>query len=93
MMDNEKLKMEIFERKLLMINGVETVEAFDDNKVLLKTKLGLLSVKGEGLAVKTLDLETGRVELEGTVDGVEYMEDKGAKMRAKSKSVLSRLIR
>lgn len=92
-MEDATQSMEMFQRRLLALNGVETVEAFDENKVLLKTKLGLLAIKGEGMAVKTLDLDAGRLELEGQIDAWEYQEDKGAKMRAKGKSVFSRLVR
>ncbi len=92
-MEDNTQTMSMFQRRLLSLNGVETVEAFDENKVLLKTKLGLLAIKGEAMAVKTLDLDAGRLELEGSINGLEYQEDKGAKMRAKSKSVFSRLVR
>ena len=92
-MEDSTRTMELFQRRLLAINGVETVEAFDENKVLLKTKLGLLAIKGEGMAVKTLDLDAGRLEVEGLISGWEYQEDKGAKMREKGRSVFSRLVR
>ena len=42
-----KLVME--ERKRLSIGGVENVESFSDNLVLLDTTMGRLSVKGENL--------------------------------------------
>ena len=92
-MEDNTQTMELFQRRLLAVNGVDTVEAFDENKVLLKTKLGLLAIKGEGMAVKTLDLDAGRLELEGLIHGWEYQEDKGAKMREKGSSVFSRLVR
>lgn len=92
-MEENTQSMTMFERHLLALNGVEAVEAFDENKVLLKTALGLLEVKGENMTVKTLDLENGRLELDGTINGWEYQEDKGAKVRAKSKSIFTRLTR
>ena len=92
-MEDNTQTVSMIQRRLLALNGVETVEAFDENKVLLKTKLGLLAIKGEGMTVKTLDLDAGRLELEGVINVLDYQEDKGAKMRAKSKSVFSRLVR
>ena len=92
-MEDNTQTVSMIQRRLLALNGVETVEAFDENKVLLKTKLGMLAIKVEGMTVKTLDLDAGRLELEGVINGLDYQEDKGAKMRAKSKSVFSRLVR
>lgn len=93
MENQEKYKVEMIERKTLCLNGVESVENFDESKVTLKTKLGFVVIRGEKMAVTTLDLDQGRLDIEGSLNAVEYVEDKNAKMRTKSKSMLNKFIR
>ena len=60
------------DRKRLGITGVEDVECFNEQIVVLQTPLGTLTVTGSGLNVSQLNLEDGRVSLEGEVDAMEY---------------------
>ncbi len=64
----------IDERKKTEITGVESVLSFDETAVLMQTNAGLLSVEGEELNVKKLDLEGGEVVLEGRINAVYYPE-------------------
>ena len=75
------------DRKRLSVTGVEDVDCFNEQIVVLRTPLGTLSVAGAGLNISQLSLETGRVEIEGEVDAMEYS---GAKS---SGGLLSRLFR
>ncbi|MBR5817641.1 MAG: sporulation protein YabP [Clostridia bacterium] len=61
-------------RSRMSVSGVSDVENFDENSVVLYTNRGLLAVKGTGLHIERLSLETGELALEGTIDGVEYSE-------------------
>ncbi|MBR2181276.1 MAG: sporulation protein YabP [Oscillospiraceae bacterium] len=61
-------------RSRMSVSGVSDVENFDENSVVLYTNRGLLTVKGMGLHIERLSLETGELSLEGTIDGVEYSE-------------------
>ena len=60
------------DRKRLSITGVEDVDCFNAQIVVLKTAQGTLTVTGAGLNVSRLDLEDGKVSLEGEVDALEY---------------------
>ncbi len=61
-------------RAKISISGVSDVENFDENMVQLYTNRGLLTVKGTGLHIERLNLETGELAVEGTIDGLEYSE-------------------
>ena len=50
------------------ITGVRDVTSFDEKEIRLVTEEGKLSVRGEGLHVKQLDLQKGEVELQGRID-------------------------
>lgn len=59
-------------RSRMSISGVSDVGSFDDNSVTLNTARGLLTVRGQGLHIERLSLETGELAVEGLIDGVEY---------------------
>ena len=56
----------------LSIDGVEDVISFDESQVTLVTVSGEIIVDGNSLHVSTLDLVSGRVELDGEIEGVFY---------------------
>ena len=60
------------DRRRLSITGVEDVDCFNEQVVVLQTPLGTLTVTGAGLNMNQLSLEDGRVSLEGEVDALEY---------------------
>lgn len=75
------------DRKRLSITGVEDVDCFNEQLVVLRTSQGTLTVAGAGLNVSRLSLEDGRVEVEGQVDALEYSGGK------KKGGFLGRLLR
>ncbi len=62
----------LVDRRRLSLTGVEDVDCFNEQLVVLRTAQGTLTVAGAGLNVSELSLEDGRVELEGEVDALEY---------------------
>ncbi|MBR2719331.1 MAG: YabP/YqfC family sporulation protein [Clostridia bacterium] len=54
------------------LTGVTDVESFDENAVILHTHGGRLVLTGSGLHVSSLQLEEGRLLLEGTIDSAGY---------------------
>ncbi len=62
------------ERARLSISGVEDVDSFDEGEVSVLTSQGLLIVRGSGLHVGRLSLDTGELSLEGLVTDLVYEE-------------------
>lgn len=62
-------------RKKLSVSGVEEVESFDENTIVMTTALGVLVVRGEDLHIEALSLEGGDLKVEGSVDSLTYEED------------------
>lgn len=62
-------------REQLAIEGVQNVESFDDQEILLETEVGMLVVRGEDLHIKELNLESGALQVEGFVRMMEYAGD------------------
>lgn len=75
-------------RASLSVTGVTEVCGFDDTNVSMVTVLGDLLVKGKSLRISRLSLDVGEVDIEGTVDSLEY-----TKLRRKRESFLARVFK
>jgi len=60
----------------LSVSGVEDVESFDENTMVMYTGKGTLVVRGEGLHIEKLSLDGGDLKVEGNIDSLSY-EDGG----------------
>lgn len=65
-------KIVLQEGKVLTVTGVSEVLGFEENQALLQTGLGILTVYGNGLQLKTLTPEGGQVLIAGTVTALAY---------------------
>ena len=61
-------------RGKLSISGVNDVLSFDDQIVMVETELGLLTVKGEGLRINKLSIDTSEVIVEGEISYLAYSD-------------------
>lgn len=59
-------------REKAVLTGVTEVERFDEAEVVLHTHGGRLILTGAGLHVSSLQLEEGRLLVDGAIDGVMY---------------------
>ena len=59
-------------RELIALTGVQKVQSFDPKEIILETELGILSIKGEQLSIKLLNLEEGMIDLQGHVSALIY---------------------
>lgn len=62
------------DRHALTVSGVSDVDSFDELTVIIYTDMGELTVKGEGLHINRLNIETGELTLEGQVQSLTYAE-------------------
>ena len=61
-------------REKLTLSGVDHVERFDENEIVLHTSLGQLTVSGENLHIDRLSLDGGEMAVSGTVVSLIYEE-------------------
>ncbi|WOC31524.1 MULTISPECIES: sporulation protein YabP [Caproicibacterium] len=74
-------------RRELRAAGVSKVDSFDEQTVVAYTSLGQMVVRGEGLHIEKLSVETGELTLTGTISSISYVGEE------KRGGVLSRLFR
>ena len=75
------------DRRQLDLTGISDVDSFDDTTVVAYTSLGELTIRGNALHVKRLDLECGALSVEGQIDTLVYAESR------KGSGFLGRLFR
>lgn len=85
-------KLTLIEQKKLEITGIEEVDSFNQEEIILVTyDNNLLAIKGEDLNVKNLSTEIGKVSIEGIIYEIIYAtKNEGGK---KGKGIVSRLFR
>lgn len=85
-------KLHLDNRKSGTITGVTDVHAFDEKEILLATKAGEMTIRGNELSITRLNLEQGEVDIGGRVDSIVYTKD-GDNQAQKGKNILKRLFR
>lgn len=64
-------------REKISISGVEDVESFDEENMLIHTEMGLLSLKGAELHINKFNVESGELVIEGDIDEIIYSDSNG----------------
>ncbi len=59
-------------RSKVNISGVTDVDCFDENKILIYTVMGELTIKGKHLQVDDFSVDTGEMSLKGDVWSLTY---------------------
>ena len=72
-------KITLDSRRRLSVSGVRDVESFDEGMVVLLTVRGTLVIRGAELHLQALNLDSGTVAVDGTVDSMIYEDDSTAK--------------
>ena len=67
-------RLELVGREKLTDSGVEDVERFDENGIVMSTSAGVLVVTGEDLHIDKLSLDGGELHVDGRIDSVAYEE-------------------
>lgn len=62
-------------RRNLSVSGVSDCLAFDEQTIVLQTKLGRLTIKGEGLHIHNFDTSSGDLTAEGKIYALGYTHE------------------
>jgi len=79
-MDEKAVQSLLLENKeVLNVTGVENVDNFNDEIVVLITSKGRLTIKGEKLNISKLNVDEGRLIVKGIINSLIYSEYEGQK--------------
>ena len=85
-MENEvQHSLSLVNRERLSVTGVNDVDAFNEQEILVICDCGELNIKGELLHVEELSLESGFLTVSGKISSISYSE------KITSSSILKRL--
>ena len=62
-------------RRSLVITGVTDIDSFDEQTVAVFTDVGELVVRGNGLHINKIDVDSGELSLDGEMDSLEYTDN------------------
>lgn len=65
-------RLELVGREALTVTGVEEVERFDEEEIVMRTNAGTLVVGGSQLHIGKLDLEGGELHVDGAIHTLLY---------------------
>jgi sporulation protein YabP len=74
----------------LAVEGVNNLGSYDQEQIILETSSGVLEVKGDGLHIQQLNLDQGKVTIDGKVYSLIYSDENALK---KGRGFLGRLIK
>ncbi len=78
-------------RKKLSVSGIEEVESFNEEEIILRTcRHGVLVIKGDGLHINKLNVDSGDVSIVGTVTSMDYID---RSLKEKGPGFFARLLR
>lgn len=77
-MDDKIIQSLVLENKeILNVTGVEGVDNFNDETVVLITSKGKLTIKGGKLNISKLNVEEGKLMVKGTINSLIFSEYEG----------------
>jgi sporulation protein YabP len=79
----------LIKREELAMEGVRQVESYSDSQITLETDMGVVIIKGTGLHIARLNLETGEFAAFGFFSAINYVDKR---IKNKGKRLLERLI-
>lgn len=65
-------RLELVGRERLVVTGVEEVERFDEEEIVMRTTAGTLVVGGSQLHIGKLNLEGGELHVDGAIHTLLY---------------------
>lgn len=77
-------------RKKISVSGVEDVESFNEEEIVLHTGMGVMIIHGEELHISKLSVDSGETVITGEINSIEYPANAG---KSKGAGFLNRLLR
>jgi sporulation protein YabP len=66
-------------RRAVTVTGVMDIDSFDEETVIVFTERGELTIRGSGLHLNKIDVQSGDLSMEGEVDSLTYSDNPSQK--------------
>lgn len=84
--------LQLLDCKVMELTGVNHVNNFDEQQIILETVFGYLYIVGVELHITRLNLDEGKVDIQGKIVSLEY-KAQGEDFKTKGKSLINRLFK
>ncbi len=71
--ETKKHSVCLYERKEVVIEGVNKLDSFDKSEFLIATNKGYLHIRGKDLTLGNMDMEKGLLSIQGSIDSLAYL--------------------
>jgi len=68
-------QLTLLNRGFLNLDGVQNLGSYDQEAVYLETEYGKLEIKGTSLHIQQLNLDQGKLVIDGDIRSLIYMEE------------------
>ena len=68
--------IELNNREILKLTGVQHIDIFETERIVLLTEQGILEVQGVQLNITQLDLDAGVLQITGNIDALFYPQER-----------------
>lgn len=62
-------------RSKISLTGINDVDSFDEQAIIVTTDTGELSIRGSNLHIGKLSIDTGEMSVEGKIDALIYTDE------------------
>lgn len=85
MTDNTVKKNELLltNRNQLILDGVKSIDSFDEDYLEIDTELGKMSVEGGELKIEEFLQSSGKIKIKGRINGLFYQKENLKKKKNK----------
>lgn len=90
LLDNFSHKININERKNIVVTGVKKLNSFDENEFFVDSIMGPILIKGVNLELIKLDTFQGTLSIKGKINSINYLDDT---KKNKSENIMARLFK
>ncbi|SHG43654.1 sporulation protein YabP [Thermosyntropha lipolytica DSM 11003] len=80
------------DRRYMELTGIKNVITFDEEEIILESSPGLIFIVGQGMHITMLNLDEGKVKIEGEVQSFQY-KPQGTDIKTRSKNIINRLLK
>ena len=82
----------LINREHMEISGVTNVNTFDEKEIIIESRQGYLYITGQNMHVSNLNLDEGKVSIDGSINSIEYKTQSGD-LKSRSKNIIQRLLK
>ena len=75
--ENQKHCVNLEQRENIFISGVNDVISFNEDMIVIDTKMGVLVIGGQNLHVNKLNLDDGELSVDGEINSLSYENESG----------------